>query len=121
MPDAKLVFTVVENLIAAAQHAGDVGADLHVVLTRWTGAQHGVVRKHISYVQLQNADPFCNLSDDGVGDVAYLVLRVEQHGHERRAPERVDGDEVVEARGQLRRKDRIGDFTHYASSPAPVF
>ena len=41
--DAELRLAVVENLVAAAQHAGDVGADLHVVFAGGLGAQHGVV------------------------------------------------------------------------------
>ena len=121
MADAELGLAVIEDLVATAQHAGDVGADLQVVLAGWLGAQHGVVRKHVAYVQLKNADALGDLGDDGVGDIADLILRVEQHGHERRALERVDGYEMVEAGGQLRRKNCVGYFTHCASSPAPVF
>src|SRR5258705_95208 len=40
VPDAKRVFAVVEDLIAAAQHAGDVGADLHVIFPGRFGAEH---------------------------------------------------------------------------------
>ncbi len=141
-PMPSLRFAVVEDLVAAAQHAGDVGADLHVVLACRLGAEHGVVRKHVAYVQLEDADALRDLGDDGVGDVADLVLRVEQHGDERGALERVDGDELVEAGGQLRRKDCVcycahrkisaageadssatlrndNKITHSASSPAP--
>ena len=45
-------------------------------------------------------------------DVADLVLRVEQHGDEGGALEGVDGDEVVEAGGELGREDRVGDGAH---------
>jgi len=54
--DAKLVLAVAENLVAAAQHAGDVGADLHVVLARRLGAQHGVVAEDVAHIELKQIE-----------------------------------------------------------------
>ena len=110
--DAEGGLAVVEDLVAAAQHAGDVGADLHVVFAGGLGAEHGVVGEHVADIELEDVDAGGNLVDDGFGDVADLILRVEQHGDEGGAPEGIDGDEVVEACGELGREDRVGDGAH---------
>ena len=34
VPDAQVFLAVLQQFLAAAQHAGNVGADLHVVFTR---------------------------------------------------------------------------------------
>jgi len=95
--DTQLVFAVVENLVPAAQHAGDIRAHLHVVLACRFCAQHRVVRKHVANVQLEKVDALCDLGNHGVGDVSHLILCVQQHGNERRPLERVYGNEFVEA------------------------
>ena len=59
--DAELVLAVVEDLVAAAQHAGDVGADLHVVLAGGLGAQHGVVAEDVAHVEVEEAEALGDL------------------------------------------------------------
>ena len=59
--DAELVLEALEDLVAAAQHAADVGADLHVVLAGRLEAQHGVVGGHVAHVELGDADALGNL------------------------------------------------------------
>ena len=110
--DAELGLAVVEDLVAAAQHAGDVGADLDVVLAGRDGAQHGVVGEDVADVELEEVEAGGDLVDRGLGDVADLVLRVEQHGDEGGALDGVEGNEVVEAGGKLRGKDCVGDCAH---------
>ncbi len=113
--DAELGLAVVEDLVAAAQHAGDVGADLDVVLAGGLGAQHGVVAEDGADVEVEEVEALGDLLDDGLGDVADLILRVEQHGDERRALDRVERDQLVEAGGELGREDRVGDCAHRES------
>ena len=73
------------------------------------GAQHGVVAEDVADFEVEEVEALGDLLDDGLADVADLVLRVEQHGDERGALERVDGHQVVEAGGQGGREDRVGD------------
>ena len=54
--DAELCLAVVEDLVAAAQHAGDVGADLHVVLARRYRAKHRVIAKDVANVELKEIE-----------------------------------------------------------------
>src|SRR6187402_787396 len=105
---------MVQKIVPTHQHAGDVGADLYVVLARWLGPQHGVVRKHAADVQFQKVKPLRDLRYHRVRDIADLILRVEQHRHQGRAAHRIDRDQMVKARRSLRRKDRVGNNTHAA-------
>src|SRR5580704_14703120 len=107
---------MVEDLVAAAEHARDVGADLHVVLACGFGAEHGVVAEDVAYVEFEEVEALGDLGDYGIGDIADLVLRVEQHRDECRALERIYGGEMVEALGQGWREDRIGYWAHCISS-----
>ncbi len=54
--DAQLLLEALVDLVAAAQHATDVGADLHVVFARRLEAQHGVVAGHVAHFELGDAD-----------------------------------------------------------------
>ena len=103
--DAELLLAVVENFVAAAEHAADVGADLNVIFAGRLDAQQRVVADHVAHVELGDADPVGDFGDDRIGEVADLVLRVKQHGHESGAPHRVEGDELVKASGERRREE----------------
>ena len=105
--DAEGVLAVVEQLKAAAQHAGNVRADLHVVLAGGHGAQHGVVAEDVAHVELEQVEALCDLGDHVVGDVADLVLRVEQHGDQGRTLERIDRGQLVKAGGRCGGEDRV--------------
>ncbi len=52
--DAQPLLAVVQNLVAAAQHAADIRADLHVVLARRLGPQHGVVAQHAAHIEVED-------------------------------------------------------------------
>src|SRR5580698_10315361 len=71
------------EVVSPAQHAADVRAYLHVVSSRRLESQHRVIAGHISYIELSNADALRHFGDHGVGEIANLVLRIEQHGHQR--------------------------------------
>ena len=80
MADAEGVLAVVEEFKAAAEHAGDVGADLHVIFSCGVRAQHGVIAEDVADVELEEVEALGYLGDYSVLDVADFVLRVEQHG-----------------------------------------
>ena len=103
--DAELLLAMVEDFVAAAQHAADIGADLDVVFAGGFGAQQGVVADHVADIELGDADALGDLGDDRVGEIADLVLRVEQHGDEGGALHGVEGDELVEASGERGREE----------------
>ena len=105
--DVQFVLAVVEELEAAAEHAGDVGADLHVVLPRRGSAKHRIVAEDVADVELEEVEALGDLGDDGVGDIADLVLRVEQHGDEGGALDGVDRGQLVEAGGGGGSEDRV--------------
>ncbi len=102
--DAELLLETFVDLVGAAQHATDIGADLDVVFAGGLEAEHGVVGGDVAYFKLGNADALGDLGDDCVGEVADLVLRVEQHGDERGTLDGILLDERVKARGELGEK-----------------
>ena len=53
---------VLVELVAAAQQAGDIGADLHVILARGLAVQHGVVAEHFVDLQRRSARGACATS-----------------------------------------------------------
>ena len=107
-----------KTIVGAAQHATDIGADLDVVSAGGLEAQHGVVGGHVADFEFGDADALRDFGDHRVGEIADLVLRIEQHGNQRRAPHRIFLDQRVEAGGQLRRKDGHGLITHCINSRA---
>ena len=70
-PMPRVCLAVVEDLVAAAQHAGDVGADLHVVLAGGLDAQHGVVTEDVADVEVEKIEARRQFRwTGGFGDVA---------------------------------------------------
>src|SRR3954468_12995890 len=116
--NAEAIFAVLKHLVAAAQHAGDVGADLHVELAVRSGMQQGVVADDVAHVEFGNLDAAGDLGDHCVVDCAGFILRIEQHGNEGGAPRRGEGDQLVEPGCQLRRKDCVWYRTHRMISRA---
>src|SRR6266851_2192660 len=102
--DFEALLGLVEQLIAAAQHARDVGADLHVVLAHGLAAQHGVIRQRLFHLHRAQIEPLRDFRDHFVAYAAVLVLRVHHHGNERAALEGIAVLERLEARGELWRK-----------------
>ncbi len=69
--------------------------------------EHGVVGENVADVELKQVEALGDLGDDGVGYIADIVLRVEQHGDEGGTLHRIKGYQVVKACGRLGRKDRV--------------
>ena len=105
--DAELFLKALVDVIGAAQHATDVGADLHVVFAGRLEAQHGVVGGDVAHFEFRDADALGHFGDHRVGEIADLVLRVEQHGNQRRARTGYFCHQRVEASGQLRREKMV--------------
>src|SRR5580658_4275772 len=76
VPNAQLFLKALVKIVGAAQHAADVGADLHVVFARRLEAQHRVVRGHVTHLKFGNADPLGYFRNHRVGEIADLILRV---------------------------------------------
>jgi hypothetical protein len=96
MTDAKLFPAMIKNFFAAAQHATDVGADLHVILSHRLGVQQRIVADHVAHLQFSQIGLFCQIGNGFVGQVPNFVLRVQQHGDKEGAPCRVLLDLLVE-------------------------
>src|ERR1017187_6258532 len=117
-PDLQLLPEAFVDLISAAQHATDVGADLHVEPSCRLEAQHGVVAGHVAHLEFGDVDARGHFGDDRIGEVANLVLRIEQHGNQRRAADRIPEHQRVEARRQPGRKEAHGFIAHRINSLA---
>src|SRR4029077_11860179 len=98
----------VVDLIAAAKHTGDVGAYLDVELARRFAPYHGVISQRFIDLQETQAEARGNLRYDVVAYVTKSILRIESHGHERRAFDRVTLHErlelLFEYEGQLHQR-----------------
>src|SRR6266852_6201113 len=102
--DFEALLGLVQQLIAAAQHARDVGADLHVVPAHGLAAQHGIIRQRLFHLHRAQIQPLRDFRDHFIAYAAVLVLRVHHHGNERAALEGIAVLERLEAGGDLRRK-----------------
>src|ERR1700748_111403 len=98
--DAQPFFTVGQKLVAAAQHATDVGAYLYMVLAVRLGMHQRVVTDDITHVEFCDPDAGSHFADHRVGQTANLILGIQQHGNECGSPHGVDRHQVVEARSQ---------------------
>src|ERR1035437_9082067 len=56
VPDAQLLLETLVDIVAATQHATDVGAHLHVVSACRFETEHGVVAGHIADIEFGDAD-----------------------------------------------------------------
>src|SRR5271156_4427540 len=63
--NAQPLLAMLEELIAATQHAADVGADLHVEFASGFCPQQGVITEHAQNIALLNADARCDLGNHG--------------------------------------------------------
>src|SRR3569833_3148585 len=105
MADAELFLELLKKIVSAAQHAANVGADLHVVFAGGLETQHRVIGCHVADVELGDTDAMGDLGNYGVGEIADFVLRVEQHWDEGRSAHGVFFDERVEAGREFGRED----------------
>src|SRR5436309_2590449 len=65
-----------KKLFATAQHAGNIGADLHVEFAARLGRQHGVIADYVADLEFSQVEPASNFGD-AVADhvVAHLSAR----------------------------------------------
>ena len=70
---------------AAPQHATDIGAHLHVELARRLEAQHRVVARHVAHFKRRNRSRSAISCNHRIGQIPNLILRIQQHGNQRRA------------------------------------
>ncbi len=89
MADSEPLFTMLEKLIAAAKHATDIRAHLHVELANRMRTQHRVVRQHVADIQLTDVQALCDFRNRRIRHIPDFILRVEQHRNQRRASNRV--------------------------------
>ncbi len=106
--DAELFLEALVDIVGAAQHATDIGADLNIEFSRGLEAQHRIIGGDVAHFEFRDADALGDFGDDRVRKVAHLILRVEQHGDQSRTLHRILLDERVEALGQLGREDGQG-------------
>ena len=69
-----------KNVVAAAEHAGDVGANLDMVLAHRFAAEHRVVGKRFFDLNGVKFEAFRDFRDHFVADATELILRVHHHG-----------------------------------------
>src|SRR6202022_2317981 len=118
--DFELLLNELIQLIPAAQHAGNVCADLHVIFSRALTAQHRVIPHRLGdlqRIQVKAARDRCN---HVLGDVTELVLRVKQHGNQRRTPEGIPVFERLKLRFQLRREIHQRSISPSTISSVPM-
>ena len=95
--DFQALFGSLENVVAAAQHAGDVGADLHVVLAHRLAMQHGVILERFLDLHGAKIEARGDFRDHFVADETEFVLRVHQHRDQRAALDRISVLQVFES------------------------
>src|SRR5580704_1085903 len=103
--DAEFILEAFEKFIAAAQHATDIGADLHIEFARGLEAQHGVVGGDVAHFKRRDGEALGDLVDHGVGEVPDLILGVEEHGDQGGTLDRIFVHKRVKAGGETGRKD----------------
>jgi hypothetical protein len=82
-PDLELFLHEFVELIAAAQHAGHIRADLNVKFPCPMAAQHRVILHRFGDLQSIQIEAARDFADHVIADVAELILRVQQHGDQR--------------------------------------
>ncbi len=90
--------------VAAAHHAGNVGADLDVIAPGGLAAKHRIVSQRFGDLQDIEVEALGDFLEDLVAERAELILRVEHHGNQRGSLDRVAPGEVVKFFFQCRRK-----------------
>src|SRR5579859_2531141 len=101
--DFEALFGALQNVVAAAKHASDVRANLHVVLAQRFAAKHGIVGERFFDLHGVKFEAPRYFRDHLVADEAELVLRVHHHRDERAALHRICVLQLFEFRRELRR------------------
>ncbi len=76
--DAKLLSAMVEHFFGAAQHATDVGADLHDVLAGRLGSQQGVITDDVANLELRQLDSLGDFANHIISEVPDFILRIKK-------------------------------------------
>ena len=93
--DAEAVLEVVQQLLAADQHARDVGADVDHVVAHRLALEHLVERRRAEHLGGGDVDQLGDVRHGVVGEVSVLLLRQVQQRDQRRLLDRIAGDDVV--------------------------
>jgi hypothetical protein len=102
--DTEPPLAVLQDAVAAAEHAGDVRADLQVIFAGGFASQHGVVGQRLGHLQDVQIEPPRDFFDQRIAEVAKLILGKQQHRHQRRALARVASQQFGESGFQLCRQ-----------------
>ena len=113
--DAQAVLEVVQQLLAAEQHARDVRAHVDDVVADGLALEHLVERARAEHLGRRDADQLGDVGHGVVGDVAVLLLRQVQQRDERGLAHRVAGDDVLGDRRVLG-----GEAGHDYRSTSPM-
>ena len=103
-----------------AAHAGNVGADLNVIFSSALAAQHGVIRHCLGDLQNIQVEPERDFADHVIADVSELILRVDQHGNQRRSFHRIACCECLELVFELRRQIHQRSISPSTMSSVPM-
>src|SRR5437899_12826377 len=76
--DAQPLLAVLKNFFRTAQHAGNIGAHLHVVLATRLRSQHGVVADYIAYFELSEVKTRRQFSDHYIAQLTDFVMRIKK-------------------------------------------
>ena len=93
--DAEAVLEVVEQLLAAEEHARDVRAHVDEVVAHRLALEHLVERAGAEHLGRRDVDELGDVRHGVVGDVAVLLLGQVQQRDERRLRPRVAGDDLL--------------------------
>ena len=121
VPNAQFLLEFLVNLVSAAQHATDIGADLHVEFARWLEAEHGIVGRHVrtssAVMPIRCATSAITASDRyPISSCAYSSIGTSA---ERRS--RYFSYQRIKAGRQPGREDAsFVSARHTASTPAPM-
>ena len=83
--NSQALLNVLEKFVAAAQHAGNIRADLNVVAAFGLAAEHRVIRESLGDFDQIQADALGDFFEHFVAQKSELILRVQHHGNQRRA------------------------------------
>ncbi len=99
--DLQALLGALEEFIAAAEHAGHIGADLNVMLAHGLAPQHRIIGEGFLDLKGVEIEAPGDLRDHFIADGAVLILRVHEHRDERAALKRITGLQFFEFRREL--------------------
>ena len=95
--DSQPLLAMLKKLFSSSQHAGDIGAHLHVKLATRLRAQHRVIADHVADFQFSEIETGSNFGDYFVRQMPYFILGVKQRGNECRPLRRIMREHFREA------------------------